>query len=46
MKPWEIIADNLSKAGWIWGVRRRLVKKALAPGLAISYKYAFSKTRT
>ncbi len=19
MKDWEIIADNLSKAGWIWG---------------------------
>ena len=19
MKPWEIIADNLSKAGWSWG---------------------------
>ena len=19
MKHWEIIADNLSKAGWIWG---------------------------
>jgi len=19
MKPWEVIADNLSKAGWSWG---------------------------
>jgi hypothetical protein len=19
MRPWEIIADNLSKAGWSWG---------------------------
>ena len=24
MKYWETIADNLSKAGWSWGVIRRM----------------------
>jgi hypothetical protein len=25
MKYWEIIGDNLSKAGWSWAVYRRLI---------------------
>jgi hypothetical protein len=28
MKYWEIIADNLSKAGWSWGCVARAQNKA------------------
>jgi hypothetical protein len=34
MKYWEIIADNLSKAGWSWGESsRRLIAKGEQSGL-------------
>ena len=28
MKDWEIIADNLSKAGWSWGCSQRSIPRA------------------
>jgi hypothetical protein len=33
MKYWEIIADNLSKAGWSWAVYRRLIPTGARSGL-------------
>jgi hypothetical protein len=34
MKYWEIIADNLSKAGWSWGgVSQRLIPAGERSGL-------------
>jgi len=31
MKKWEIIADNLSKAGWSWGCVSAIDRKKAAP---------------
>ncbi len=33
MKYWEIVADNLSKAGWSWAVYRRLIPTGERSGL-------------
>jgi hypothetical protein len=31
MKYWEIIADNLSKAGWSWAASQRLIPTRKQP---------------
>jgi hypothetical protein len=33
MKYWEIIGDNLSKAGWSWAVSERLILAGERSGL-------------
>ncbi len=33
MKDWEIIADNLSKAGWSWAASQRLIPTGEQSGL-------------
>jgi len=33
MKYWEIIADNLSKAGWSWAASQRLIPTGKQSGL-------------
>jgi hypothetical protein len=33
VKYWEIIADNLSKAGWSWAVCQRLIQAGERSGL-------------
>jgi hypothetical protein len=33
MEYWEIIADNLSKAGWSWAVSQRLIPTGERSGL-------------
>ena len=35
MKYWEIIADNLSKAGWSWAAPQRWIRTLLADSSAI-----------
>ena len=34
MKYWEIIADNLSNAGWSWGLFQRLIPTGERSGIA------------
>jgi hypothetical protein len=33
MRPWEIIADNLSKVGWSWAVSQRSIPAGKRSGL-------------
>jgi hypothetical protein len=33
LKYWEIIADNLSKAGWSWAASQRLISAGERSGL-------------
>ena len=38
VKYWEIIADNLSKAGWSWGWCQRLVRKGQTIWIADAHR--------
>lgn len=38
MKSWEIIADNLCKAGWTWGCVSRLIPKGGHSGLRTHHR--------
>jgi hypothetical protein len=38
MKYWKIIADNLSKAGWSWGLSQRLIPTGEQYSLAMRWQ--------